>query len=224
MSEHPHIIVRLEQQPGAVVIHLEGGEVLAVAPDAVPPDLPSPGGSLSSPQVQLLRSAAARKLAARALFALLDRKRWTTARLRDKLLSQGHPGAAVEAVLAQAEAQGLHHDRAFADAFCRDALRRKAVGRRWLEARLRERGVSAELAVGVVHEQLPAEVEQELARRAADDRWRREPGRDQRALAKVQRFLLSRGFPGALAATMARATRPDAGGDTACISAGEGPS
>lgn len=224
MSEAPRIIVRLEEQPGAVVIHLEGGEVLAVAPDAVPSDLPAPGGSVSSPLLQSLRSAAARKLAARALLALLDRKRWTTVRLRDKLLTQGHPPAAVEAVLAQAEAQGLHHDRDFADAFCRDTLRRKAVGRRWLEARLRERGVAVDLAVGVVCQHLPAEVEQELARRAAAERWRREAGCDQRALARVQRFLLSRGFPGALAATMARATRPDAGGDTACISADEGPS
>lgn len=224
MSDDPRIIVRLEEQPGAVIIHLDDGEVLTVAPDAVPLDLPNPGGSVGSPLLRSLRSAAARKLAARALLALLDRKRWTTVRLRGKLLAQGHPEAAVESVLAQAQAQGLHHDRDFADAFCRDALRRKAVGRRWLEARLRERGVAADLAEGVASDQLPAEVERELARRAAAERWRREQGTDRRALARVQRFLVSRGFASGLATSVAIATRPGSDTDPTCVSDDQGPS
>lgn len=224
MNEDQRIIVRLEEQPGAVVIHLDGGEVLTVAPDAVPDQLPAPGGSVSSPLLHALREAAARKLAARALLALLDRKRWTTARLRAKLLAQGHPEAAVEAVIARAEEQGLHHDRDYADAFCRDALLRKAVGRRWLEAKLREKGVDSGLAADAACKHLPEDVERELAVVAATGRWRREQGRDQRALARVQRFLLSRGFPAGVATSVARATRPDTDGDAACISGDEGSS
>lgn len=218
-------LIRLEEQPGAVVVHLDSGESLEVAPQAVPPELPAVGGSISSPLLLVLRQAAARKAVARDLFRLLDRKLWTTRRLRGKLLDLDHPEEAVDAVLERAQDQGLHSDRIFAEAFCRDALRSRKVGRAWLEARLRQKGVDSALAADVSAQYLPSELEDELAAAAAEQRWRRERGRDQRALARVQRFLLSRGFPGGLASRAARAAKPGMEPpDSACISDPEGPS
>jgi len=227
--ERERTLVRMREEPGAVILELDGGETLTIAPDAVPADLPTPGGSLSSPLLASLRDAAARKLAARRLFELLDRRLWSSARLRRKLLEEALPPAAVDAVLARAEAQGLHSDRQYAEAFCRDALRRKAVGRAWLQSRLQEKGVARDLAADCAALALPADVEQELALAAATARWRRERGRDQRAEARVLRFLASRGFPPGVCRDAMRsgreaaASRPDST-DASCNSDGEGPS
>jgi len=219
------ILTALDQQPGKVMIRLDDGEVLEVAPDALPPDMPDVGGSLGSPLLHVLRDAAARKLAARHLFTLLDRRMQSRARLRRKLLDAGHPEAAVTAVLDQAEATGLHSDRHYAEAFCRDALRSRPVGGRWIENRLRQKGVPGDLAADVVRELLNREHERELAEQAAATRWRREQGRDYRALARVQRFLASRGFPAGVCRAAASSTRPpESEPDTPCNSAPEDPS
>lgn len=201
--------MRIVEQPGAVVIHLDGGESLEIAPDALPGALPPIGEPVAAPMLDQLRAAAARKAAARDLFRQLDRKLWTVAQLRRKLVDTGHDGAAVDAVLAQAIDQGLVSDREFAGAFCRDTLRRKAVGRSWLLAKLRQKGVSGAIADEVVRDELPAEREQALAREAARSRWSRERTADIGAEARVGRFLGSRGFAPGLAREAVRTTRPD---------------
>jgi regulatory protein len=219
------ILESVVERPGAVTIRLDGGETLEVAPDAVPADLPAAGGSLGSPLVASLRRAAARKQAARQLFALLDRSLQSRARLRRKLLDGGHPEDAVDAVLDQAEAAGLHSDRRYAEAYCRDVWRRKPVGAFWVESKLREKGVPAALAAEVVRAHLSPRDERALAEDAAAARWRRESGRDRRALARVQRFLASRGFPAALCREAAARTRPaDPKADAPCNSGPEDPS
>jgi len=219
-------LVAVREEPGAVILELDGGEVLTVAPDAVPDGMPAVGGSLSSPLLASLREAAARKAVARRLFELLDRKLWTCDELRRKLLDGGHDPVATDAVLAQARSQGLQSDAEFAAAFCRDTLRRKAVGRAWLESRLRDKGLAAALAVRAAAEALPSGREQALAEQAAAGRWRRERTRDDRAQARVLRFLASRGFAADLARQAMRKTRPDENRteDASCNSDGMGPS
>lgn len=208
MSATDRILVALEAHPTGVVLRLDGDEELLIAADAVPADLPAVGGSLGATLLDRLRDAAARKQAARRLFELLDRRLWTRQRLERKLTDEGLPPAAVAAVLDKAEAAGLHCDRHVAEAYCRDTLRTRAVGRAWLADRLRRQGVSGDLARAVVAAQLSPEHERELALLAATGRWRREAVADARALARVQRFLLSRGFPAALCREAARGTRP----------------
>ena len=225
MEPDARIIVGLVRQQGAVVIRLDDGETIEVAPDALPPDLPEVGGSLGSPLLVVLREAAARKLAARHLFSLLDRSLQTRARLRRKLLDAGHPDDAVNAVLDQAEAAGLYSDRQFAEAFCRDTLRSKPVGCVWIENKLRQKGVPRDVAADVVRGMLDKGWERELAEKAAIGRWRREAGRDRLALARVQRFLASRGFSAAVCrAAATSAYPPDDDPDTACNSGPEDPS
>jgi len=190
-------LVSLEGDDGTVRVVLSDGSELELAAESLPPALPVPGQALSAETVAALRQAADRKTAARLVFALLDRRLRTRRDLQRKLEAAGVDPEAAAAVLDRFEAQGLHSDRHFAAAWCRDAVRAKAVGRRWLEAKLRDKGVAAELAAEVAADTLTAEEERAAARHAAVAWWRRrggDPG-DPRVLAKGVRFLIGRGFP-----------------------------
>ena len=188
---------------------LEGNEELELAPDAVPPELPAVGGILGDDLIVELRRAAGRKRAARRIFGILDRRLVPPARVRRRLAEEGHDPAAVEAVLEQMARRGLYSERHFADAWCRDTLRAKAVGRFYLESKLREKGISVAAARAAAADALDRDTEADLAHRAAADRWRRLAGpADRRAEARVVRFLQGRGFGGALAGRAVRATRP----------------
>ncbi len=208
MATQPGILVACTEVPGGVVLRFDDGEELTVARDAAAGELPRVGDPVPDPQRDALREAAARKEAARRLFMLIDRRLWPRARLLRKLCDEGLPAAAVEAVLDQAEQQGLLSDRQVAAACCRDALRARPVGRVLLLDKLRLLGIARDLAVAVVDEELPADREADLAQAAAQARWRRERGRDARAVARVQRFLQARGFSAAVCREAAQATRP----------------
>ena len=132
--------------------------------------------------------------------------------MKQRLREEGFTAEAVDGVLAQFEERGLYSDRRFAEAFCRDTLARRPVGRHYLLAKLRGQRVAAQLARSVVQEYLPAERERELALAAAERRWRREHGEvNPRITARVVRFLVGRGFPGGLASQAAFATAPRSG-------------
>ena len=208
MPDRALVLAGMQERPDVVVLRFADGRTLEIAPDAIPPDLPGVGAALDEVMLGLLQRAAARKAAARGLLELLTRRLDSRLRLDRKLCDQGHPATAVHEVLDQAEASGLCSDRLFAAAYCRDVLSSRAVGRLWLEAKLRDRGVAPDLARAVAAEQLPSDRERELALRAASARWEREDGRDRRARARVQRFLISRGFPHATAGAAARDERP----------------
>ncbi len=195
-----------------------GGPVTyEVAASSLPPGLPAPGGDLDPACHRALALAAERKRAARRLFALLDRRLRPVASLRARLLDEGYLPEAVAAVIEAMHEQGVHSDRRYAEAWCRDCLLSRAVGRRYLEGKLREAGVAPDLARSVAAEALDAGAEDELALGAAAACWRRygrAKARDEaRDVARVTRFLLGRGFGPATAARAARATRPQGGGD-----------
>jgi SOS response regulatory protein OraA/RecX len=193
-----------------VILTLSDGETLEVAPDAVPEEcLPAVGERIPAPLLAQLRRAAERKLIARRLFQLLDRQLYPLATLRRKLHEDGYAPDNVSAVLAEFAANGLHSDRHFAIAYCRDTLRRRPVGRRYLQAQLRQRRVPAAVAEAVIAEILPAEREAELALGASRRRWARLDGAmESAARAKVFRFLVSRGFPRSVARRAAEQGKP----------------
>jgi len=199
-----------ESDRGVILVIACGGELETheLARDAVPAGLPAAGGSIDSPLLAEIRMAAERKRAARRVFTLLDRRLRSRADLERRLREDGFAPAVAAAVLDSFAAADLHSDHRFATAFCRDSLSRKAVGRRWLWAKLRERGVDATVADEVVAAELPADRERELALAAAALRWRREKGpRDRRAEARVARFLAGRGFPAPLCREAMRETK-----------------
>ena len=212
MSQQSRRLVAIREQDATVTIVLDGNEQYEVARDAMPASLPEVGGSVDSPLLAVIRSAAERKQVARRVWRLLDRRLRSAGAMKQRLHEEGFTAEAVDGVLAQFEERGLYSDRRFAEAFCRDTLARRPVGRHYLLAKLRGQRVAAQLARSVVQEYLPAERERELALAAAERRWRREHGEvNPRITARVVRFLVGRGFPGGLASQAAFATAPRSG-------------
>ncbi len=203
------VLLEIRRGERIAAVLLSNGETLEVAPEALPPDLPAAGTEVSAALLESLREAAARKRVARRVFELLGQRLRSVARLSAKLTAEGFAPSAVAAVLEQFAREGLVDDRGFAEAFCRDALRARAVGSLWLRARLAAQGVGAADAQAALSSVLPPGVEAEQARCAAAKRWRRLEERGPAAQAKVARFLVARGFPPALARRAARETVPD---------------
>jgi regulatory protein len=202
-------LLSLELGDGDARLVLSDGTVLELAAESLPQDLPACGEVLPPALLGPLHDAAVRKQIARRLFRELDRRLRTRADLRVRLLAAGFPPGPVDEVLDRFADRGIHSDRRFAEAWCRDTLRAKPVGRRLLADRLARSGVPRELAGCVAAEQLPPEAEAELARAAARAWWRRQRGEvDARALARGQRFLIGRGFPPGTAGDAVRATAP----------------
>lgn len=196
------------------VVTLEGGEELTVALDAEETRGLAPGSVLEEDRLESLRQAAERKEMARGIFAWLDRRRRTRSWLRRKLIERGHPDLLADTVLDAFQEQGLVDDRDYARAWSADALRRKPVGRRWLQAKLQEAGVGEDDAWAGIDEVLPREEEPGLARRALERRGL--DLRSEKTRAKAVRFLTGRGFSRELALDTldaVRASDPDPGED-----------
>jgi SOS response regulatory protein OraA/RecX len=202
------------RQGNSVTLILDDGSNLELAEESLPPGLPETGEMLSAELLADLRLAAERKQVARMIFALLDRRLQPLARIRDKAAEKGYSEAAVDAVLEQMASRGLYSDRKYAEAYCRDCLAGKAVGRHYLIDKLRGKRVPSAVAMAVASEILDDGTEEELAVRAAQTRWKRikDPG-NIKSLAKVVRFLQSRGFNAGSANRAARQTRPEISDD-----------
>jgi len=204
-------LLDFREDGGSVHVVLDTGHRYELAPDSVPAGLPAAGETVPAAVLAEIALAAERKIVARRVFAMLDRHLQPVARLRTKLTERGYSVEAVDAVLDQMRAQGLHSDRRYAEAFCRDCLLSRTVGRRYLVQKLREKQVAGDLAATVATEVLDRETEAGLAARAASNRWRKIRGpADYKALAKVVRFLMGRGFDAGLANTAAREAQPAA--------------
>lgn len=194
----PTTLVSLEGDGRGVRVLLSDGRVLELAAGSLPPALPVPGEIVPPELLASLEIASERKAVARQVFQLLDRRLRPRRDMERKLRERGYQDESISPVLDQFEEQGLLSDRRYAEAWCRDTLLSKAVGQRYLESKLRSKGVAPALAVTVSRECLDPETESELARRAATGWVRRQRGdiSDVKTLAKGVRFLTSRGFPG----------------------------
>jgi regulatory protein len=202
-------LLDVREESGSVFLALDDGDTLELAPESVPADLPEVGEMIPPDILDQLSLAAERKKVARLIFAILDRRLHPVARIRDKALEKGYSSEAVDAVLEQMASRGLYSDRRYAEAFCRDCLASRAVGRRYLVSKLRGKRVPASIAAEVANEILDAETEEVLAGRAAEKRWKRiRNTEDMKSLAKVVRFLQGRGFDAGTANRAARRTKP----------------
>ncbi len=213
MTDEARRLLAMQVSRDRVRIVLDGGEELTLALESLPAGLPIDGSaigeSIGSPLLAEIRLAAQRKEVARRLMAMLDRRLLPVARIRRKLMEEGFTPEAVEGVLEQMQARGVHSDRAYAAAYCRDRLAGRPVGRRYLRQKLREQQVPAEVAAEVVAEVLDAETEKELAVEAARRKWRAVGAADRRkGEQKVARHLQSRGFPAHLVWDAVRRGRP----------------
>lgn len=201
-------LLAVRREGESVWLEVDGGITYELAASSVPDGLPAAGGELGPALHREVALAAERKRAARRLFALLDRRLSPVARLCAKLLDEGYLPEAVAAVIAAMHEQGVHSDRQYADAWCRDCLLGKPVGRRYLEAKLRAAGLSPEVARQAAADALDPREEDRLALAAAEAAWRRQAAAGPRETARVVRFLVGRGFAPAAATRAARQARP----------------
>jgi len=190
---------------GTARIALDDGEILELAADSLPPALPRPGEPVPDETLALLRAAARRKAIARRVFRLLDRRLHGRVELERKLAADGFAAGEVAAVLDRFAAEGLVDDHRLAEAWCRDTLRDRPVGRRYLRDGLRRRGIAAGIVDAAVDAVLPRDAEPEVALRALR-RWRRRqrPQPANRLRQRAYRYLLGRGFGPAAAGVAVR--------------------
>jgi SOS response regulatory protein OraA/RecX len=144
--------------------------------------------------------------------AILSHREHSVFEVRQKMKRKGFAASEISQVLRRLEAQGMLNDRAFAELLIRNTLRFKAVGPRWLKAKLAQKRIAPALVDEAIRQTFKPGVEEELARRAAA-RWLRahlhsarpNSGEQARPLPSAQtmqpknrqrllRFLASRGF------------------------------
>lgn len=104
------------------------------------------GDALSEEQVAHILSASQLIQAREQALSLLARKEETRFLLRRKLLQRSYAEHAIIAALDYLQDRGLLDDARFAREWLRSRLRRRPEGERVLIARLRERGVSNDVA------------------------------------------------------------------------------
>jgi regulatory protein len=202
-----------------ISIRTDGGEEFEIALTAEEARGMAPGLLLEPEQLEALRRAAQRKTIAKKVFGWLDRRRRTASWLRQRLHEEDHDADAIEVVVEDFTRQGLVNDREYARAWSADQVRRKPVGRRWLQTRLRREGVGDEDAWAGIDEVLSADEEREAAQRALQRKHLDLSEMKNRA--KAMRFLQSRGFgPGLCRDAIDEARREskdiaDGGGDDA---------
>lgn len=125
--------------------------------------------------------------------AILSRRDHSVSEVRRKLKAKWFSPEQIDEAITWAQEQQLLDDESFAQKYIESVMRSKAVGRRWLQHKLREKGVSAGVVEQTLAQSYPPELEQAKVGEATQS-WRRQhPGkagdRD-----KLMRFLLSRGF------------------------------
>jgi regulatory protein len=195
MSDQELRIVDLQQDGATARVRLSDGETMELAVESLPPALPAPGEPLSPETLHELRAGAERKVIAKRVFNMLDRRLQTRRDMERKLVERGYDPEQVDAVLDRFEAAGVHSDRNYAEAWCRDTIRARAVGRRYLVSKMCGKGIARGLAEAVVEAELSDEVEESLAHAAAETWCRKNPGGDEmRRRSRAQRFMNGRGF------------------------------
>lgn len=152
------------------------------------------GQSLTAEELDALRRAATLDDAKTAICAMLARRAHSRKELAQKLRRKGFSKDIIEEALAEADAQRLIDDRAFAESFVRRRLRQTQLGARKLQAELYQKGVSRSIVKQALSN---AENDDEsLCRAAAEKKWKtlQKESDAQKRRRKLFDFLLRRGF------------------------------
>ncbi len=130
-----------------------------------------------------------------AALRLLNYRMRTKRELFQRLEKKTFAGPIIERVADKLQSLGLLDDSAFAEAYISDKGASKPIGKRELERRLREKGLSKETISGALAAVGTDEKQLELASAAAETKMRslaRFAGREKQE--KLIAFLLRRGF------------------------------
>lgn len=132
--------------------------------------------------------------------AIVSRRDHSVHEMRVKLKRRGFTIEQVTATIAKLKEESLLDDERFAKVFIESVLERKAVGSRWLRAKLRQRGIEQTIIDHTLAEQLDSGNEEKVLEQAARQ-WQRRHQQVRHEYARLARFLVSRGFSqGAIAA------------------------
>jgi|GEM_PF-5625533 len=132
--------------PGRIIIRV-GRRVIATLSQSLALAAHVAAGDQWSQEIRdTLAIAVETDAATRNAVSRLSRRPMTTSRLRMALRRAGFTERAVDAALSKCAQIGLLDDAAFAHALADDIVRRQPIGKRFIEAKLRSRGVSSDIA------------------------------------------------------------------------------
>jgi regulatory protein len=200
---------------GRVRVTLAGGSVLELSYASYRESGLREGEPVDSGQVETALARESEHGALEKAMDLLGRRVRSRVELGRSLRQRGFEPGATEYALDAAARAGLLDDRHFAECYARDRLRLKPRGAQRVVAELVGRGVDRCLAAEVVAAEVAAMDGGEIAvALESAHRWlRREQRASRRRSAprreRLQRHLLSRGFPGAVVAAVLAALRQE---------------
>lgn len=125
--------------------------------------------------------------------AILSRRDHSVKELKQKLKRKGFSAEQINTVTAWLIQRKLLNDEQMARRYVEWTLQSKAVGPRWLQFKLRERGINGSIIEKIVSEVAGKYPEEETAERAMDT-WRRVHPQKANDRERLMRFLASRGF------------------------------
>lgn len=125
--------------------------------------------------------------------AILSRRDHTESEMRAKLRRKNFTAKQIEDVISALRRASLIDDEQFARRYAESTLRSRAVGPRWLSAKLRQKGIAAGTVEQVINDTYPPDAEIKIAKKAAR-KWRARQKDKTGDKAKLMRFLTSRGF------------------------------
>lgn len=141
--------------------------------------------------------------------SILSRRDHSEAEVRLKLKCKGFGNEQIEEAVRWLYNNKLLDDEAYVRRYVESVIASKPVGRRWIVAKLRQRGISADMARQAVEKLISDKQELELLEQAADSWGRSHPSTSLRTSTRykddpstelrvdpqrLHRFLLSRGF------------------------------
>ncbi|MBI3255968.1 MAG: regulatory protein RecX [Candidatus Andersenbacteria bacterium] len=130
------------------------------------------------------------KYLAQGILSRRDNSEWE---LRQKLAKKGIDSKNIEETIVWLKGKKYLNDEEFAKTYIESILRTKAVGRRYLAHKLKEKHINPETIDAALQELVGEEVEKELAQKAAKA-WQKAHPKFAQDKMRLSRFLASRGF------------------------------
>jgi len=205
-------VVRLEWHGKKVRVVLEG-RVLDLLSETVLAQGLREGMELEDGDVRRLLHEDQVRRAKEMAFRYLARPR-TVRQVRDRLARAGFEGEVVEEVIRRLEELGLLDDKEFAKAWVEERLRLRPRWRRALWQELARKGISREIVEEALDEGLSEVEECEVAEGLLRGMERRYRNLDpEKAIRRMQGFLLRRGFTWEIVKEVTGALRKEWFGD-----------
>lgn len=124
---------------------------------------------------------------------ILSRRDHAEHEMRTKLKQKKYTAAQIDDTINKLFANKLLDDHVFTERYILSIIRYKAVGPRWLQQKLKQRGVGDSIISEVIANLLDEDKQLELAQEAIT-KWQKLHSQHTTDRTRLTRFLLSRGF------------------------------